>query len=273
MKRLILILVVLISGCFSQNFEASETLEFVDRVDVGELDIDFETYNGKITLRTWDRKEYKITVKKRAWSTSKRKAERKLEKIEVNFSKEKEREIIYLRLEIKSKETFSLVETSAEITAYIPSDLNFKGISLKTINGEIYVENVSSESLKMRTTNGELSIFNVNSRKIDAKTTNGKISSVLEGEMIELETVNGEIDVTIKGKGSYNLKTTNGGIEIRLNLSCSFDLENTHGEIEVYLENVTFEILKNHHVKGYNAEKPEVFILAETINGDVIISL
>lgn len=111
----------------------------------------------------------------------------------------------------------------AEIDAEsVSGDLEIEGdnqsseFRFNTVSGDIEVENLSGE-IRSESVSGDISVINGAFRRVSGNTVNGDIVfhvRLLDGGRMDIETINGEVDVDFDGDVSarFDIETFNGDI-------------------------------------------------------------
>lgn len=254
------------------SFETYETGEhyttedvFEGSFDADKVRIDFDTLNGSIVLKKWDEDTYKVVATKRVRSYSEKRAQEKLNEIEVDFEHQKNGTDV-LRLHPSEH------NATVSITAYLPGEAKggilsknhplVYGLNLKSVNGHISVTGIHTGETEMETVNGRIVIEKVHADNLDAQTMNGRI--VLEDTDVEtgvVSTHNGRLELTnargktltgstengsIRGKMSFEraeLKTDNGSIRVSPRGKGEYQIETDMGSISLEVDrNIPYRI-------------------------------
>ena len=109
-------------------------------------------------------------------------------------------------------------------------------VSLSTVNGKI--ENRNSDGrIKLASVNGE--IFDEDSEgRIEFTTVNGEVVSASRAQEVSIETVNGEAELDLVGTEVLEMSTVNGDIDVRLAGSFSPRIEGStvSGDLNLIIE-------------------------------------
>ena len=270
MKKFFLLLgLFLFLGCIDQGEDVSilpkeEILEvFEKNIEVEEISLDFQNYNGYIEVYLWDKWSYRIEVNKWARATTSQDAKRDVENLEVDFSEVIEDGII-LTLETEDK-----ISAGADVTAYLPRG-TFTTVNLSTFNGYIQVEEMTALDATLVTANGTIRGV-ITASTLRVTTSNGKIQGFYHGSIVTLETTNGRIDIECGLNGEYDIETVNGDIDVIVYSDFTFNLKSTVGDILVDADNVVYVLDERDHKKGYTSEDTQLTILASTTFGSVTV--
>lgn len=114
-----------------------------------------------------------------------------------------------LRFESKSKQIVT------NLTVYLPRR-EYDYVSVKMLNGNFHMDELSGRDLFVKTTNGNISIGTLNATLAEIESINGNVR-IQNGEIrdVALKTFNGNVAV----KGNYystNLQTKNGNVNYQL---------------------------------------------------------
>ena len=270
MKKFFLLLgLFLFLGCIDQSEDVSilpkeELLEvFENNIEVEEISLDFQNYNGYIEVHLWDKRSYRIEITKWARAPTSHDAKRDVENLEVDFSEVIEDGII-LTLETEDK-----ISAGADVAAYLPRG-TFTTVDLSTFNGHIQVEEMTALDATLVTANGDIRGF-ITAFTLRVTTSNGKIQGFYNGSIVTLETTNGRIDIECGAYGEYDIETVNGDIDVIVSSDFTFNLKSTVGDILVDADNTVYVLDERDHKKGYTSENTQLIILASTTFGSVTV--
>jgi DUF4097 and DUF4098 domain-containing protein YvlB len=191
-------------GAFTEEFHQTYPLTPDGRVELDNI-------NGDVHISTWDRNEVKVDA--------------------VKYADEKER-LDEAKIEIDSGKDYLSIRTrypdhdqnwnwgshhnpaSVDYTLTVPSSVRLDEIKL--INGELDVNGVSGE-VRASCINGRLEAQDLGGRA-HLSTINGRLDAhfnQLAGNTVELDSVNGSVELTIPSDSQAELEasTVSGGIE------------------------------------------------------------
>ncbi len=260
MKKLsILFLIFSVFIGFLYSDYTQEIKKTFDSKEIKRLHV--ENVNGSLKVKSWDKPEIYVYVKK----TSKSKSI--LEKTDVVF------EVLSgeLKIKVKKRDGWKFFRGSfakVEIEVMTPFK---KDLSLSTVNGSIYVENMEGK-LSVSTVNGGVWISN-HRGIIDLETVNGGLTLKEISGSLRAETVNGNIFIGLKEiVDRVNLSAVNGSITVEAE-----GLDNTEvkaetvngsvsmGEFEKPVRALTVKNRSVYFVTGDGSKKVRI----ETVNGSV----
>lgn len=241
-----------ISQLFTGGFSGGPGFKFEEEIagefaEDGELDINFSTANGRITVESWDEPGYLLTVRKRINAETEEEAKRILEN-----SYEFRQEGLSLKASTGNGFAGGLRNRSIAFFLKIPNSRK-ASLNLSSANGRIMLEEVSGTKCVIRTANGRIDAEDCGFGEAKMRTANGRV--VYEGavESIDIATANGRIDTELKGVGDWRFSTANGRIEIEVDKSddAAYEVElfSNVGRIEVD-DMGDVEVLED-KVKGY----------------------
>ncbi|MBU7017542.1 MAG: DUF4097 family beta strand repeat protein [Theionarchaea archaeon] len=210
--------------CSMEGYEMGESYS-VEEVFEGSFDtdsvcIDFNTINGHIELKKWDEDTYKVVTTKKVRSYSEERARERLDKVQVNFSHQKNGTEM---LRIDPDENGAAVS----IVAYLPG---------KVKGGMLSRDHVITYDLDLESTNGHISVEGISAGKTEIETMNGRIElSQLHSETLDAETMNGRIVLEDSEVDTGNVTTENGRLELMnakgKTLTGSTDNGSIHGKL------------------------------------------
>jgi len=266
MRTYTLVVFLLLSGCLGQgNGYRHETRDvFENKMGESTTAVEFETYNGKIGIHSWEKDSYRIEVHKWVSASSKDKAEKKAENIEVAVREEGNSLLCHIDYGKMPKD---IVNSGVDIDAYIPRKA-YNAIMLQTFNGEIGADGLEASHIIIKTVNGNIE-GRLSAEVIEVETLNGEVRGRFSGADVSIQTFNGEIDVECGGGGRYSARTSNGKITILAKADFGFDMETDIGSVIVKAGEVTYTLEEKRHKKGYTSPQFDIFIKASTSNGSI----
>jgi DUF4097 and DUF4098 domain-containing protein YvlB len=220
--------------------------------------VELDNINGDVHISSWDRNEVKVDAVK--YADTKEKLEEA--KIEVDSGKD------YLSIRTKYRENdhggWHNNPASVEYTLTVPRNIHLDEIKL--INGELDVNAVSGE-VRASCINGRLEATDIAGRA-RLSTINGKLQAkfnALSKEPVELNSVNGSVDLTIPSdsNASIEAETVSGaihndfGLHVNHHRFVGHDLrgELGNGGADIRLQNVNGRI-DIHHANDGHAMSP-----------------
>ncbi len=171
--------------------------------------------NGDITVRTWDREEIRVEGKKSAQT------DEELRAIELTMNVSNQRAEIRVKLpKRKGWVRRDTIRAKVELTLYVPRTVTLD--ELETVNSTIRLDGLAG-TVRAETVNGRIEADGLGGNA-DLETVNGRIvakfAQVRAGQKIELESVNGSLEVILPEDAGAKLdaELVNGRVE------CDFPL-------------------------------------------------
>ncbi|MBU5678197.1 DUF4097 family beta strand repeat protein [Alkaliphilus sp. MSJ-5] len=245
--------------------------------DIDQVSLQFEAYNGNISIVRWNEPMIKVTAyisaKEGKYDANKPILDlREDGNILCFYPKEIDGIGIKLKIMIPDQ-TYNLVKAQSKNGSITVENLNCNKLFLQTKNGSITLNHVETkEDTSCTTTNSKIIIENCKAQNLLAATKNGKI--VIDNSSIKrIEGLTSNSKITIKDieynqLQSLSLKTTNSKIEVigslPKNAGVQFDASTTHGNINIGLPVVYVENIKNYSNHRVTARTP-AFDTCETI--------
>lgn len=267
-------------GVFGSMYQASDSQVLSGQVDFDRLYLRVDNRNGHITVETWERNEYRIDLTLRAKGATDSKAEERLENVKVIFSDTVTGDVQRLQLEFGIPDN-QWSNFAISIDVKVPEGVLIE-LNLDTRNGRISLENIVGDRIVLQTSNGEISLNHVRAESIIGTTSNGRISGQIDGELVELRTSNGNIDLAISGAitGTYDLSTSNGSIDLSVPNSgeagYSIDLRVGLGGLNINLDDLNFSIDESRRVvaetEDFKLQEIRVSVKAETSIGSINVN-
>lgn len=179
--------------------------------NTGRLEVDAAP-NGGIRITAWDRADILVRAKVEAWGDSDSESTSRMNQVQISTSGAR------VKADGPTSTTFGIKtgdqKWSVSYEAFVPRKLDLK---LDSVNGGIHVDNVQG-NLAFKTVNGGISLAGVNGT-VKGETVNGGVhvdiaGTKWEGTGLELETVNGGVDLTVPSSFAANVhaETVNGGM-------------------------------------------------------------
>jgi len=185
--------------------------------------ISVNNVNGEVIVESWNRNEVKVEAEIEVRASSKRKAEKYLEEVEIVIDESKNRIEIAAEYPWQDKGFDGILswlfggghpELKVSYHLFTPKEVN---LFVKTVNGRIQIHAVQGD-IETHTTNGRIEVKNV-AGTLNCKTVNGSIlaelSEVGKFEEMAFKTVNGSITLSLPKNinADFEAKTVNGHIE------------------------------------------------------------
>jgi len=220
-KTITLFILLLISVATIAHSTSTYTREFKKTVDFKPNGIvEVKTTNGKIDLTSWDKNSVQIEAEIKVKASSRREAERILDKVEILIDQSAERLSIEPDYPKRhSGDSFwdwvlgSESRPVVNFTIKVPEQTD---LYLRSTNGHVNVTDIEGEAV-LKTTNGGIEAEYMKG-SVDANTTNGSISVYLtqfsDDDRIDLNTTNGSIKLYLPSdvKADVKASTVNGSI-------------------------------------------------------------
>lgn len=243
------------------------------------IELDFQTRNGRIEVLGWDEAGYKLVLTKKVQAGSREEAEEVANKL-VDVEQGAD------CLRIHWTKPSGTVRGGVHIKAYLPVGYLYQS-ELTSANGRIIVEGLNLDSAELSTSNGRIVCTRVRAGDIQARTSNGRV--VLEGVSgnVRARTSNGRIKLItseIEENVDFDLETSNGSVKViteeRDDLGYYVDAYTSLGKIYTTLPNLVFEE-DNRERRGHKSVKArtvdfdtrpvQVRIAVRTSNGSLRI--
>jgi hypothetical protein len=262
-------------------YNAEDHLSFSGVTDQDRTFFECNNFNGRVTVSTWDKEEYNITLRIRARGDSTREAQELIDDLDIQLNKESVED--QLRIVLDYDIPLNIRRRLAiDVMVNLPRKSGI-GLDVESSNGAIELNNIQGGGILLDTSNGAISLFNVYGDSIDGSTSNGLIEGVIEASMVNLRTSNGRIEVELPGteSGEYTLDTSNGRIEVSLrrtsNVGFEIDASTSNGNIDLNLHDLDYSTdTKNRKVArttGFEDMGVKITIKADTSNGNIEMEL
>lgn len=261
----------------SGDYRAEDTLIFTGTAIQERVYFECDNFNGPVTVNTWAKNEYDVSLKIKAKGRTVQAAENLIDSLDIELDEKQVSEQLRLILtyNIPSNQRSQL---SIEVIANLPSDADI-GLQVESSNGAVNLSNINGSGIFLDTSNGGLNLVNVFAENIDASTSNGRIQGSFEAPAASLSTSNGGIDITIPGNiaAEYILETSNGGVEVKVtrtkDIGFDLDVTSSNGNIDINLPNLDYSTdTKNRKVaktEDYALKTLKIDLEISTSNGNV----
>jgi hypothetical protein len=261
------------------DYRAQDTKSFSGAIAEDRVYLEVDSFNGPISVSSWQRNEYSIDLLIKARGTTDKAAERNLEDFKYTFDEStvQGRKKLVLRHNVQPSDTskYSLhVEVSLPAEATIDLDLT-------SSNGVIELGDITGESLKLHTSNGEVVLDDVYAEVISVETSNGRIRGRVEAPEMTLTTSNGQIDLSLPCTvtGRYTITTSNGAVDLAVSSNAEvgydIDLSTSNGSIDIDLPDLSYttnqRTRKEAHTTDFDSKDVQITINASTSNSDIDI--
>ncbi len=206
----------------------------------GELSL--ENVNGGIRMEGWDENRVEVQATIRVRHSSRRRAEKYLQEVEIFFDHGDD--FLHIDVDYPGKSgggdfwswLFGHRPPSVSITfeLKVPRQLD---VDVRTVNGKVDIARLEGD-IQVRTTNGAIRVENV-AGKVSCRTVNGGISVSLEKvgrfDEMSLKTVNGSIRLAVPRdiRADLEASTVNGHIssDLPIELRGRISRRSLHGKI------------------------------------------
>ncbi|MCF7793718.1 MAG: DUF4097 domain-containing protein [Candidatus Cloacimonetes bacterium] len=253
MKKIIIFLAILSIAVLlygiSQTREINKTFEVTDNTE-----LNLDNINGPINIAGWDKDYIDVTIIKKTTN-----GDEELEKVEVNFTHEKD-----LTIETKFLEKNAKVSVSYDLS--VPRFIMLKNIH--TSNGSISLQDVGVVD-QVSTSNGSINLEKCEG-KITADTSNGTIKANEINGSVFAYTSNGRIRLE-NVTGLVDAKTSNGSVKL-FNVAAIENAKTSNGSIKAHLASLPTDTnlrTSNGSITVFLSENLNADIKASTSNGKV----
>ncbi len=262
---------------YSGGYRAEDAREFSGALTSGRVLLDVESFNGPITVSTWDKSEYSISVLVRAKGNTDAEAEANLEKLVLDFDESlmDGRAKLVLRYNVPPTWTSRY---SLNVEAYLPAEATID-LDLDSSNGGISIKGIDGGTIKLQTSNGMIEFYDVTGSRIDAVTSNGRVEGRLEAPDTSVSTSNGGVELRLPCTvtGRYVLRTSNAQVHLRVSPSSGvgydLDLSTSNGGIDIDLPNLEYGLnqrtSKEARTRGFEDKAVQITVVASTSNASM----
>lgn len=166
---------------------------------------------------------------------------------------------------------FGFCFSNSLIEIYVPLDYT-DDIYLKSISGDIKMENTNSRYVDINTTSGEISAKTLDNTKI--KSVSGDVK-ILAANTADISTVSGDIELN-EVTMALNIETTSGDVEVlKANILRNSNIKTVSGEVEIErLNNIYVETsTRSGDVNVFNNNRLSNTVLTiKTTSGDIDVN-
>ena len=256
------------------DYRAQETRTLTGDLTVDGAFLDIESFNGPITVSTWNEDAYSINILIKAKGTTDGDAEDNLDEIEFDLTDTVvggvKRLVLRHNVPITKTSIYTVI-----VEVKLPEDAEVS-MDLDSSNGGITLSDITGGDIDLSTSNGALDFEDVTADEINAETSNGGVRGTLEAPVTYIGTSNGGIHLSLPCTvtGRYTLKTSNAGVGLELSSSSSVgydvDLSTSNGVIDLDLPNLDYSrdtrTSKEARTVGFSGKAVRITIDASTSN-------
>ncbi len=257
-------------------FSVSKTVSFEESfADAPTLSVALDIQNGDITVQTWERGNFRITLTARArswdFAESQRLIESAIQALHLSPTG------ISFRAPRQALGPFNSLETDVQL--WLPRGRVYE-LNASSLNGAINVQELNAAVANLSTMNGRVKLNALTAQNAKLQTANGSISGQLSASQATISTANGSIDLILGHvTGRYELSTFNGSIELDVpddpSVGYAISAQSTTDRVRVQIQNFVFQQQERHHVEGttsnFESALTTITIRASTVNGRIEI--
>ena len=197
----------------------------------GEIEVNFSTSNGRITVDTWDEAGFRLDVKKTANASTEEEA-KELVKDGFEFSQDG------LKLTARSKDSFGVLRNGYSVSFHLTLPRGrMASLRLSSSNGRITVDDVAGTTLTASTANGRVEAKGCSFQHTEIHSANGRIEFEGRSGDLKASTANGRIEASLAGTGTWKLDSANGKIDVEIrkepDAAYEVDVSTVMGKIDV----------------------------------------
>lgn len=234
------------------------------------MDVDLSTFNGDVTVTSTSDDDYGFVASLRARGATEADAKRAMEEITFAWS-HADGDAHFLSVEASYNGKDNQNARSAILEARLPKALLLR-LTAETINGDVSAKGLRAEGLHLESVNGD-------------------VIAEAEVAQVQLDTVNGDVEGTLKplGSGRIRADTTNGEITLRMQEgdAIGYDVlgRTTNGEVEIGLRDGDVGPCpqgseyytppcnqRTFKTRNYDARQMRLAVTLESVNGDVTVN-
>lgn len=234
------------------------------------MDVDLSTFNGDVTVTSTSNDDYGFVASLRARGATEADAKRAMEEITFAWS-HTDGNAHFLSVEASYNGKDNQNARSAILEARVPKALLVR-LTAETINGDVSAKGIRAEGLHLESVNGDLIA--------DAEVAHA-----------QLDTVNGDVEGTLKplGSGRIRADTTNGEVTLRMQEgdAIGYDMlgRTTNGEVEIGLRDGEVGPCpqgsqyytppcnqRTFKTSSYDAREMRLQVTLESVNGDITVN-
>ena len=119
------------------------------------------------------------------------------------------------------------------VTVYLPK-MQYNTVRMETVNGDISISNAFTwGDTSIKTVNGDVKLKNLTVQSLNIKLTNGDVSlsKTLCAGRAYIKTVNGDVGISASDAAEVEIKTTNGDVKASFLTSKSFVVSTVNGDV------------------------------------------
>ncbi|UCD45440.1 MAG: DUF4097 family beta strand repeat protein [Candidatus Bathyarchaeota archaeon] len=258
-------------------YRAQETRSFSGALTTGRVLLDVNSFNGLITVSTWDRQEYSITVLVKARGVTDADAEKNLDRFELDLDEGPLGGRTRLVLGHNTPQSWTS-KYSLQVEARLPTGATVD-LDLDSSNGAISLTDIRGGAVDLRTSNGRVDLDHVTAGRAEVSTSNGDVEGVLDAPDARVDTSNGGIELRLPCtvSGRYVLRTSNAAVDITVpdlsGVGYDVDASTSNAYVEIDLDGLVYSLnqknSKEARTEGFVDRDVRITLEIETSNGGV----
>ena len=202
-----------LSQRFAGSFLGGPKFEFVEEVkgdlsETGELRINLRTSNGAVSVESWDRPNYLLTVTKGVRAENRSEAEEILKDC-FDFKQEG----LFIDAHTANGSVLGLPRLSVAFSLKIPSSRR-ASLSLNSANGRINTHGVTGSFCEANTADGRIQMSRCTFEEAKLRTVNGRVRYEGAAEGLDISTDNGRIEAELRDAGDWRFNSRTGRIQV-----------------------------------------------------------
>lgn len=239
-----------------------------------QIRINAYTSNGRIVVRGWNEKTFRMTLNASVKASSSEEARAKLEKMLIVTQSP---DMLYI-----DGRAFVGSNAGMSIELWLPRCYQYE-MDLKGSNGRVTLEDIHAQGLEVSTSNGRMELSGVTAKVAKLKSSNGSIICDTGIPLLTAHSSNGSVRLRTSSEAAntYDIVTSNGSIKIQVddceNLAHDLDLR-TSGKIVVNLPGAIGGFSESRSTRlesltsGFEQYGKRLRVSARTSNGSIRIS-
>ena len=248
---------------------------------VSELSLEIDLINGDVVLKSFEEPQIMIQYEIKATGFTTAAAIRNLNKTDLYVSDSVVGDTLKVKIGISSPD-LNEIWTKVDLVVSIPSTLVCE-IKHSALNGKLEISDISGSKLSVEIANGRVELTDVNFDEAYMSLTNGEIRASIASEDLELEVINGRVNLGILGNesGAYSIDVINGDVIVECNAAMekgfSFDISTMHGSIDMGFEDFDFIKWEDRkrlkaETEGYSVARTKIKVSVDVVNGSIDVN-
>lgn len=264
--------------------EARRDLEIQDELVSGDrAKFSLSVVSVELEMVTWSRPEIGVNGTIAVYGSSPEKAEEYLNQTVVRMNRDSKGDIPDFRIEVDAPDTGSPLGFRGYklyITVKVPSDVTLD-LDLDCVSGDYAISDLLIGDALVKTVSGNVVVDDIAGETLTVSTVSGEIDGSIIFPEATLKTVSGNIDIAVGGEsGTYEFKSTSGNVEFTVpggeDIGLAIEGSTVSGRVVFDAGELDYKVDKRSdkvaETVGYPDKPVQITIEGSTISGNIRVS-